>query len=88
MINGTGALFQCLAFRCVHECPQGGLTPDLGGEARGPGAPAMFTCLAISTTCACHLVIFSEKSWFVDASRSAKQQYFTLRIFDIVAKQL
>jgi len=35
--------------------------PDLGG-AKGP--PTMFLCLA---KCACHLVVFSEKSVFVDA---------------------
>jgi len=49
--------------------------PDLGGP-KGPGprvphqegAPTMFMCLTIHTTCACHLVIFiSEESLFVDA---------------------
>jgi len=49
--------------------------PDLrGGQGADPRAPTkkgpttMFTCLAICTTCACHLVIFnSEESLFVDA---------------------
>jgi len=41
-------------------------------------APTMFMCLAICATCACHLVIFSEKSLFVNAInliiyRSAQQ---------------
>jgi len=39
----------------------------LGGP-KGPGATTMFVCLAICTSCACHLVIFiSEESLFVDA---------------------
>jgi len=38
--------------------------PDLGG---GAGPPTMFMCLAIYATCMCHIVIFSEKSLFVDA---------------------
>jgi len=56
----------------------------------GPRAPTMFMCLAICATCACHLVAFSEKSLFVDAInyRSAKQQHFTWRKFDILTKQL
>jgi len=39
----------------------------------------MFMRLALRATCACHLVVFSEKSLFVDAInyRSAKQQHFT-----------
>jgi len=62
-------------------------------RAQGPPpkrAPTMFMFLAICATCACHLVVFSEKSLFVDAInyRSAKQQYSTWRIFDIVTKQL
>jgi len=35
-----------------------------GARAQGPhqkGPPTMFMCLAICATCACHLVIFSEK---------------------------
>jgi len=40
-----------------------------GGQApHQTGPPAMFVCLAICATRACHLVIFSEKSFFVDAN--------------------
>jgi len=53
----------------------------------------IFICLAICVTCACHLVIFSEESLFLDAINllSAGQTavlYFTWRILDIVTKQL
>jgi len=44
------------------------------GDPRGPGlgpppkrAPTMFMSSAIYATYACHLVVFSEKSLFVDA---------------------
>ena len=45
--------------------------PDLGAS-KGPaaprqrGPPTMLTCLAIRATYVCHIVIFSEKSLFVD----------------------
>jgi len=43
-------------------------TPDLrGARGPGPGPPTMFTCLGTCATYACLLVIFSEKSLFVDA---------------------
>ena len=49
---------------------------DLRGDPRGPGfppkgTPTMFVCLAICTTCACHVVIFiSDQSLSVDAIKS------------------
>jgi len=83
---------------CLVSWYEDAPAPDLGGaQGAGPkaphqrGPPTMFVCLAICATCGCHLVIFSEKSMFVDAInyyRSAKQQYFTGRIFAIVTKQL
>ena len=36
----------------------------------GPGPPTMFMCLVICATCACHLIIFSEETLFVDAISS------------------
>ena len=67
--------------------------PDLGGGPRGPvpGPPTMPMCLAICTTCACHLVVFiSEESLFEALLnyRSSRRQYFTWILFDIVPKQL
>jgi len=46
--------------------------PDSEGAPRRPGSgsPTMFMCLAICATCVCHLVIFSEKSFFVDANNN------------------
>jgi len=47
--------------------------PDLGGS-KGPadphqrGPPTMLICLAIRATYACHIVIFSDKSLFVDVT--------------------
>jgi len=40
----------------------------------------MFMCLVIRATCACHLVIFSEESLFIDPInyRSAQQQCLNL----------
>ena len=48
-----------------------------GFRGAGPGPPTMLMCLVIYATCACHLVIFSEKRLFVERYyliRSAKQQ--------------
>jgi len=64
--------------------------PDLGG-APPKRAPHHFHVFSHSlcATCACQLVIFSKERLFVDAfNRSAQQQYFTWRTFDIVTKQL
>ena len=51
------------------------VSAEFRGEPKGPGPrvphqrgpPTMFMWLAICATCACHFVIFSEKSLFVVA---------------------
>jgi len=64
--------------------------PDLGG----PGPPTMFMCLAICTTCACHLLVFiSEESLFVNAIKrsvvlSPDGSISLVHCIDIVTKQL
>ena len=72
-------------FSCQNSCHYYS-APDL----EGPRTPTMFMCLAICATCACHLVMLSEKSLFETLLiyRSAQRQYFTRRMFDIVTKQL
>jgi len=59
---------------------RGARGPGLGPPTR-KGPPTMVMCFALSTTCACHLVIFiSEESLFVDAAklyRSSRRQYLT-----------
>jgi len=73
-----------------------GFREGQGARTHGPhqrGSLAIFICLATCVTCACHLVIFSEESLFVDAINllSVGQTavlYFTWRILDIVTKQL
>jgi len=60
----TGSVYRFCAF-FVNTIAS---APDLGGgKGPGPRAPTMFMCLAICATCACHLFIFNEKSFFVDA---------------------
>ena len=58
--------------------------PDLGGSqgAQAPhqkGPPTMFICLAICATCARHLILFIEESFFVGVInyRLGRRQYFT-----------
>jgi len=61
------ALMQCFLtfFGFVHPCHR--FSVGFRGGPKGPGPPTMFMCLAIRATRACNLVIFSEKSLFVDA---------------------
>jgi len=61
---------------------------DLGGSQ---GAPTMFMCLAICTTCVCHLVIFLVRKVCLLTLlnyRSSRRQHFTCLLFDLVIKQL
>ena len=61
-----------------------------GGQGADPrvltkkGPPTMFTCLAICTTCACHLVSFnSEESLFVDAIKLSVVQTSIFHLYII-----
>ena len=74
-------LFRCILYHNSLEFARVSLesvshqwaAPDLrGGQgARAPhqgGPPTIFMCLSICVICACHSVIFSKESLFVDAS--------------------
>ena len=58
----------------LHEALVAGTVTASAGFRGGPkgpgphqrGPPTRFMCLAICVICACHLVIFSEESLFVD----------------------
>jgi len=57
--------YKARTFQLYCRCIEHNATQRRAFHQRGP--PTIFMCLALYATCACHLVIFSKKSLFVDA---------------------